>query len=97
MLAWLKYSVREAMHDQAKFYDPYETGGCLLGYWAKPLEEVVICEIVGPGPNATHSEIGFTPDHEWQTSKIASLYKNQNICIFIWVTGIHILIIQARS
>lgn len=74
MLAWLKHSVLEAMSNQANFYQPYETGGCLLGYWVKPLEEVVICEIIGPGPNAKHSKMKFEPDHEWQVSKIATVY-----------------------
>lgn len=75
MLAWLKHSVLEAMYEQANFFQPYETGGCLLGYWVKPLEEVVICEIVGSGPGAKHSKIRFEPDHEWQICKIATIYK----------------------
>lgn len=75
MLAWLKSSVYEAMSEQSKFFHPYETGGCLLGYWTKPLEEVVICEIIGPGPNAKHSKFKFVPDHEWQASRIAAIYE----------------------
>ena len=75
MLAWLKYSVFEAMSEQAQFFHPYETGGCLLGYWVTPLKEVVICEMVGPGPNAKHSKVKFIPDDEWQASKIASIYS----------------------
>ena len=75
MLAWLKHSVLETMYDHANIFQPYETGGCLLGYWVKPLEEVVICEIVGSGPNAKHSEFKFVPDHEWQASRIATIYE----------------------
>ena len=74
MLAWLKCSVLKTMSEQAKLFQPYETGGCLLGYWTKPLEEVVICKIIGPGPNAKHSKMKFVPDYEWQTSKIATIY-----------------------
>lgn len=74
MLAWIESSVLKTLSEQAKFFQPYETGGCLLGYWVKPLEEVVICEIVGSGPKAKHSKMKFVPDHKWQTSQIAAIY-----------------------
>jgi len=59
MLAWVKHSIFQTMSEQATHCQPYETGGCLLGYWVKPLEEVVICGIIGPGPKAKHSKNKF--------------------------------------
>ena len=74
MLAWVERSISQRMSGQAEIYQPYETGGCLLGYWVKPLEEIVICDIIGPGPNAVHSKNKFIPDNEWQTSEIEKIY-----------------------
>jgi integrative and conjugative element protein (TIGR02256 family) len=55
---------------------PHETGGCLVGYWAT--REIVITEMIGPGPNALHAELNFAPDHEWQVSEIARTYEESN-------------------
>lgn len=74
-VAWVKRSVFEAMLSEAERCQPYETGGCLLGYWATPSKEIVITDLVGPGPNAKHSKRRFQPDHGWQTSKIATIYR----------------------
>lgn len=72
---WVKRSVFEAMLSEAERCQPYETGGCLLGYWATPSKEIVITSLIGPGPSAKHSKRKFQPDHEWQTSKIATIYR----------------------
>lgn len=74
-IAWFKRTVLEDMLSKSHRCQPYETGGCLLGYWATPSKEIVITDLIGPGPNAKHSKRGFQPDHEWQTSKIATIYR----------------------
>ena len=76
------------MYEQADLYQPYETGGCLLGYWVKPLEEVVICEIIGPGPNAEHFKFKFVPDYDWQASRIAEIYKESG-CYYSYLGDWH--------
>ncbi len=54
---------------------PRETGGVILGYWARPFDEVVITEMVGPGPNAQHADRLFLPDSEYQEREIANRYE----------------------
>lgn len=81
MLAWVERSVFQTMSELATHCQPYETGGCLLGYWVKPLEEVVICDIIGPGPNAYHSKNKFVPDDEWQSSEIAKVYTDSGFLV----------------
>ncbi len=74
-IAWIKRSVIDKMSLEAERCQPYETGGCLLGYWVRPSYEVVITHSVGPGPDAEHSKRRFWPDHEWQTSVISEIYR----------------------
>lgn len=54
---------------------PLETGGVMIGYWAESREEVVICQVTGPGPLAVHSEHSFAPDGDYQESEIARAYE----------------------
>lgn len=54
---------------------PNETGGVLVGYWARLGREVIITHAVGPGPNAVHVPKRFVPDAEYQEREIARLYS----------------------
>jgi integrative and conjugative element protein (TIGR02256 family) len=81
MLAWVRDTVSQTMSELASLYRPCETGGCLLGYWLQPLQQVVICDIVGPGPNAQHSRNRFVPDNEWQTSEIGKIYSKSGYVV----------------
>ncbi len=73
-LVWLpRAAVREMRHEaNSKF--PLETGGILMGYWARPLREVVITIAIGPGPNALHEPTRFAPDHDFQCAQIGNVY-----------------------
>lgn len=73
-IAWIKRSAFEEMFYETMRCRAYETGGCLLGYWATASKEIVITNVIGPGPNAKHSKRRFKPDHEWQFSRIATIY-----------------------
>lgn len=53
---------------------PLETGGVLLGWFAKPWEAVVTA-LVGPGPEARHEAASFRPDADWQQERIAASYR----------------------
>lgn len=44
----------------------------LLGYWAGV--EVVVTDVVGPGPCAVHKPASFSPDHDWQLERLAETY-----------------------
>jgi integrative and conjugative element protein (TIGR02256 family) len=51
-----------------------ETGGVFLGYWSEHGHEVVITEMVGPGPNAVLIVHDFIPDYAYQKRQIAEHY-----------------------
>jgi len=88
MLAWVEHSVFQTMSELATLYQPCETGGCLLGYWVQPLKEIVICNIIGAGPNAQHLRHMFVPDDEWQSSEIAKIYTDSG-CLFSYLGDWH--------
>lgn len=58
---------------EAQKWFPKETGGVLMGYW-KSSHEVIITNIIGPGPKAVHTLYSFIPDDEYQIKFIADLY-----------------------
>ena len=62
----------ERMADQSF---PNESGGSLMGYWDKSGREVVITDVVEPGPKARHARTSFTPDYEFQEQRIADIYS----------------------
>lgn len=74
-IAWIRRSVSNSLLVEAERVSPYETGGCLIGYWVVPFKEVVVTQAIGPGPNAVHKKYEFKPDHEWQESEIARIYQ----------------------
>jgi integrative and conjugative element protein (TIGR02256 family) len=76
--AWLAEEAVRAMVAEASTQAPHETGGVLLGYWGKESGEAVVTNIVGPGPDATHSATRFVPDYEFQENEIARLYEESH-------------------
>lgn len=50
-----------------------ETGGVLLG-WRASTSEIVITDLVGPGPRAEHHCVWFRPDADWQQEQIDACY-----------------------
>ena len=87
-IAWVKQSVFEKLLGETQRCQPYETGGCLVGYRADSYNGIVITNSIGPGPGAKHSKSGFEPDHEWHTLEIARLYKESK-CIYNYVGDWH--------
>jgi integrative and conjugative element protein (TIGR02256 family) len=59
---------------QAVAHEPFETGGLLLGYWARDSKEAVITEIVGGGPGAVRTEDSFVPDRAFQVSELEAAF-----------------------
>jgi integrative and conjugative element protein (TIGR02256 family) len=68
-------AVARAMREEAVRAFPFETGGVLLGYWAREYEEVVVTHATGPGPRAVHRMHSFVPDAEYQEAEVARLYE----------------------
>lgn len=73
-IVWLAASALSAMKAEARRQYPLETGGLLLGYWARPYDEVVITDVIGPGPHAVHEPRRFVPDASYQEEVLAQRY-----------------------
>jgi len=59
---------------EAKRKKPLETGGVLIGYWRSEFE-VMVADVIGPGPQAVHSRTSFAPDYDFQESQVADVYR----------------------
>jgi len=62
---------------EASDHEPQETGGILMGYYDMN-EDVVVTNVIGPGPRAVHSPTTFKPDYAWQRGEVARVYEEQN-------------------
>lgn len=48
-----------------------------MGYYTVPQDgtrNLVISDLIGPGPGAVHRRLTFEPDSEWQTHRVAGIY-----------------------
>jgi integrative and conjugative element protein (TIGR02256 family) len=71
--AWVDKKIMDAMTSESNCWCPKETGGVLVGYWSN--HDVVITDIIGPGPKAEHRRYSFAPDTKWQEHEIARIYE----------------------
>lgn len=71
---WLPDGVIRRLRDEADRTEPLETGGVLIGYGHDD-EEVVVADMIGPGPGAIHRRTRFEPDSGWQRKQIAEAYE----------------------
>jgi integrative and conjugative element protein (TIGR02256 family) len=79
--AWLSREVLFFLVEEANRMAPAETGGVLLGYWTQQTSEPVITHTIGAGPDAIHEPRRFVPDHEYQLTEIARLYRESDRCL----------------
>lgn len=70
---WLSEDALEQMALEATQAAPDETGGALMGYEVD--EELVVTNLIGPGPNAIRTPCSFRPDEAYQLQEIARLYE----------------------
>ena len=66
-------NILESIVAEADLLSPRETGGVLLGFRKDP-DNIVITDMIGPGPNAKHHRFTFEPDYEFQEKEIAKMY-----------------------
>lgn len=71
--AWVDKDILELARVESDLWCPKETGGALMGYWSD--QNVVITDIIGPGPDAVHKRYSFTPDDHWHAKEIARIYR----------------------
>lgn len=73
--AWVNQAVCSAMAAEADEVFPKETGGILVGYWDSFCKDVVVTNVIGPGPQAVHENSRFVPDADYQNKELACLYR----------------------
>lgn len=71
---WLSARDMAVIQEETDRCYPCETGGLLLGYRSGP-GEVVVSNVLGPGPRARHGKAFFIPDHEYHELEVARLYE----------------------
>jgi len=76
--AWLLRSVFNRIKDEAECKTPLETGGLLVGYCSADDNHVVIVDVVGPGPNATHRKKTFKPDYRYHREEIHRIFTESD-------------------
>jgi integrative and conjugative element protein (TIGR02256 family) len=73
-VVWLSAKALEEIESSADDLYPLESGGTLMGYWAKP-GVAVVTNLIPAGPDAVHKRTSFLPDQEWQLREIARHYE----------------------
>ncbi len=71
---WAQDALDQAVAEADRTF-PMETGGVLLG-WRASTTEVIITDLVGPGPGAEHHRVWFRPDADWQQEQIDARYAH---------------------
>lgn len=74
---WMSRLQANSFISEASNHEPQETGGILMGYHDMN-EDVVVTNVIGPGPRGVHSPTTFKPDYAWQRGEVARVYEEQN-------------------
>lgn len=69
---WIDRDALDDLHTEARRWRLRETGGALLGWHNE--SEVVVRQILGPGPRAKHGFSHFEPDAKWQGARGREIY-----------------------
>lgn len=75
---WIKSSAHRQLCLESNHKSPLETGGLLIGYCSKDKEDVVLTNIVGPGPKAEHGRDHYIPDYDYHRLEAARFYDESN-------------------
>ena len=77
LTAWIGSHLVDEMRAEAGAWAPSESGGVMMGYWAGPTQ-VVVTDLVEPGPGARHETGLFAPDYDFQERAVAGIYESSN-------------------
>lgn len=72
--AWISQSVLVRIRQEAEKKAPLETGGLLIGYVSTDDDDVVITDMIGPGPRAKHLKWTFRPDYIHHRKEVARIF-----------------------
>lgn len=73
--AWVSNGVLDQLRNVAEGKTPLETGGLLVGYWSADNNNVVVTEMVGPGPGAKHRKMTYKPDYDFHQQEMNRIYN----------------------
>lgn len=76
-VVWIKLNLYQVLFEKTNNCLPVETGGMLLGY-KDIYNDIVITNLISPGPNAIHKMWSFIPDGEYQQSELDKIYTSSN-------------------
>ena len=77
-------SVLDLIKDEAESKTPLETGGLLIGYFSADDDQVVITNVVGPGPNAKHRRRTYKPDYSFHRKEISRIFhESEGLCTYL--------------
>ena len=60
-IAWVHRRVSEQLVNEAERVFPFETGGVLMGCWAKQYIGIVITHVIGPAQTQSTQQVGLSP------------------------------------
>ena len=72
----MKSWISDFIIEEASRWKDLETGGVLAGYATN--NDIVVTNIVGPGPKAKHNKMSFIPDNKYHNEQMANIYKASN-------------------
>jgi len=81
---WIPSATVEILTREAEKMAPLETGGVLAGYITDENEDIVITDIVGPGPKAVHRRTSYSPDYKYHREEVGKIYdRSQGTTSFL--------------
>lgn len=75
---WCSSDVLRDIRDLAMEKAPLETGGCFAGYYDSDSNDVVITDVIGPGPRAVHMRMRFVADRKFHDEMLEELWQRSN-------------------
>lgn len=75
---WINRNVLDRIKLEAAVKSPLETGGVLAGFISVDDNDVVITEMIGPGPKAKHRKWSFTPDYTYHREEIGKIFDKSD-------------------
>jgi len=75
---WIQKIALKKLLEEANDKYPLETGGIFMGYQANMGNDVIVTDVIGPGPYATHKYCGYIPDSAFHEKEISRIYSESN-------------------
>lgn len=74
-MIWISAPSLRVLAGWAEEAVPNETGGALMGYISQDGSNLIVTDVIGPGPRARHTKTSFSPDLKYQYDAIEGIYR----------------------